>query len=104
MATVAAPGWLAALAKPFGHKPGDKMAVCGDLCEAALAADWSVWLGHMQRLEQTLFAPTLAALMQGQHSKVKLVLGHRSAHKEFITTKLGQRAFWRAASLNPLLP
>lgn len=102
--TIAAPGWLAAIAKPFGHKPGDTMIVHGELCEAALGADWAAWLGHLQRLEETLFAPTLAALMHGQHSSVKLVLGHRDAHKEFTTTKLAQYAFWRKPSLDPLLP
>jgi hypothetical protein len=103
-ATAAVPGWLAAIAKPFGGKHGDSMVVRGDLCEAAIGADWSGWLGHMQRFEETLFAPTLAGLIQGHHVKVKLVFGHRNAHKEFITTKWAQRAFWRNPTLDRLLP
>jgi hypothetical protein len=111
-ATAAVPAWLAALANcpapalpnPFGGNAADSMFVRGDLCEAAIAADWSGWIGAMQRLEETLFAPTLAALMQGHKANVKLVLSHRHTHKEFVTTKWAQRAFWRSPSLNPLLP
>ncbi len=104
LTTIGAPGWLEAIAKPFGHKPGDTMIVHAELCESALSGDWATWLGHLQRLEATVFAPTLAALMRGQHASVKLVLSHRTAHKEFTTTKMAQYAFWRDPSLNHLLP
>jgi len=111
-ATASVPPWLSSMANcpapalpnPFSGNAADSMFVRGDLCESALAADWSGWIGHMHRLEETLFAPTLAALMQGQNATVRLVLGHRSAHKHFITTKWAQRAFWRRASLDRLLP
>jgi hypothetical protein len=111
-AAASAPAWLSAMANcaaqelpnPFSGNAADSMFVRGDLCEAAIGADWSGWLGHMHRLEETLFAPTLAALTQGRNAQVKLVLGHRSAHKEFITTKWAQRAFWRSPTLNRLLP
>lgn len=102
--SAAVPGWLSAIAKPFGHKPGDSMFVSGALCEPAMAGDWSGWLGHMQRFEETLFAPTLAVLMRGHHSKLKLVIGNRTTHKEFITSKWAQHAFWRKPDLNRLLP
>jgi hypothetical protein len=111
-ATAAVQPWLASLANcpapalpnPFSGNAADSLFVRGDLCEAALAADWSAWLGHMHRLEETLFAPTLAALMQGRNARVKLVLGQRGTHKEFITTKWAQRAFWRSPGLHRLLP
>lgn len=111
-ATAAVPAWLAAMAtcpaselpNPFSDKAADSMFLRGDLCEAAIAADWSGWLGHMHKLEETLFAPTLAALKQGHNANVRLVLGNRSTHKEFITSKWAQRAFWRNPTLDRLLP
>jgi hypothetical protein len=111
-ATAAVPAWLAALANcpapalpnPFGGNAADSLFVRGDLCQAAIGADWSGWLGHMHRLEQTLFAPALAALMQGHNAKLKLVLGNRHSHQEFVTTKWAQHAFWRRPTLNRLLP
>ncbi|MES2016725.1 MAG: hypothetical protein V4484_09525 [Pseudomonadota bacterium] len=104
LSTIGAPGWLAAIARPFGHKPGDTTIVHAELCESALSGDWATWLGHMQRLEETVFAPTLAALMRSQHASVKLVFSHRNAHKEFTSTKMAQYAFWREPSLDLLLP
>lgn len=104
IASTDVPAWLTAIAKPFGAKAGDSMVVRGELCEPAIGADWAGWLAHMHHLEQVTFAPTLAALKEGHSEKVKLVLGHRSAHKEFITTKWSQHAFWRAPTLNRLLP
>lgn len=111
-ATAAVPGWLAgmancpasALPNPFSDQAADSMFLRGDLCEAAIGADWSGWLGHMHRLEETLFAPTLAALKQGHNASVRLVLGNRTMQKEFITSKWAQRAFWRNPTLDPFLP
>ena len=110
-AAVAVPPWLAAmtncraseLPNPFSDKPADSIFLRGDLCESAIGADWSGWLGHMHRLEETLFAPTLAALRQGHNANVRLVVGNRTSHKEFITSKWAQRAFWRNPTLDPLL-
>ena len=112
MAATGVPSWLAALATcpapelpdPFSGKHVDSILVRGDLCHAAIAGDWSTWLGLMQRFEETLFAPSLAGLQGGRKAQVRLVLGNRSAHKEFTTTKWAQQAFWRSQNLNPLLP
>jgi hypothetical protein len=98
------PSWLSAIARPFGHKAGDSMVVRGELCESAMGGDWAGWLARMHHLEQFMFAPTLAALKEGHSEKVTLVLGHRTAHREFTTSKWSQHAFWREPSLNRLLP
>ena len=80
------------------------MLVRGDLCQAAMAGDWSTWLGLMQRFEETLFAPTLAGLQHGRNAQLRLVIGNRAVHKAFITTKWAQKAFWRPHTLDRLLP
>jgi hypothetical protein len=112
MAASGVPSWLAALAScpapalpdPFSGKEADSILVRGDLCRAAIAADWSTWLGLMQRFEESLFAPTLAGLQNGRKAQVRLILGNRAGHKQFITTKLAQQAFWRPQNLRALLP
>ena len=111
-ATTGVPSWLAAMAtspsvalpNPFMGGGADSMLVCGDLAEAAIAADWGTWLAHMARFEKALFAPALAALTHGHAGQIKLVASHRGAVKEFITTKWAQRAFWRSPSFDRLLP
>jgi hypothetical protein len=104
--------WMAALAScpapslpdPFSGREPDSILVRGDLCHAAIAGDWSGWLGLMQRFEETVFAPTLAGLMNGRKVQVRLILSNRAAHKQFSTNKLAQNAFWRKPSLDSLLP
>ena len=111
-ATTGVPAWLASMAtiptvalpNPFNGGGADSMLVCGDLAEAAIASDWSSWLAHMARFENMLFAPALAALKNGQAGKIKLVLSNRADHKQFITSKWAQHAFWRSPSLHRLLP
>ena len=112
MAATGGPAWLAALATctapalpdPFSGKGADSILVRGDLCQPAIGADWSTWLSLMQRFEETIFAPTLAGLMNGRKAQVTLVLGNRSAHRALTTTKWAQNAFWRKPSLDRLLP
>ncbi len=112
MAASGVPSWLGALSTcpaselpdPFSGKGADSILVRGDLCQAAIAGDWAAWLALMHRFEESLFAPSLAGMQSGRKAQVRLVLGNRSAHKEFVTTKLAQQAFWRAQNLNPLLP
>ncbi len=106
------PSWLAATASctaaalpdPFSGKEADSILVRGDLCQSAIAGDWSTWLGLMQRFEETLFAPTLAGLLNGRKAQLRLIIGNRAAHKEVITTKWAQNAFWRKPTLDRLLP
>jgi hypothetical protein len=112
MAAAGVPAWLsglansepAALPDPFSGKEADSILVHGELCHSAIAGDWSTWLGLMQRFEETLFAPILVGVQTGSKAQVRLVIGNRSAHKEFITTKWAQKAFWRPQNLNRLLP
>lgn len=93
-----------ALPDPFNGKSADSVLIRGDLCEPALATDWSTWLAIMHHMESKLFAPSLAGLLQGRDATVSIVLSNRTGLKEFTTTKWAQRSFWRKASLDRLLP
>ncbi len=106
------PAWLAALAEPRRRQAAlpavlqeeRALVVLGQLIGPGLAADWSEWLLHMQRLEQEWFAPLLAALKSGALGQLDLVLSHRDAYAEFGSSKNAQRKFWRAPTLNKLSP
>ncbi len=108
LAAFEAPGWIEAMAARRLAAPADILAgadailVCGNLAEAAIAADWSAWLGQMQRLETELFAPVHAALKDGRIKQVELVLSHRDACASFTTTAMAQRKFWRRPTLEAL--
>ncbi|MGO4476924.1 hypothetical protein AB4Z32_11790 [Massilia sp. 2TAF26] len=117
VATYAAPGWLTALADQRldsldgigaliadGDGGADKgrLLVCGNAAAAAIAADWHAWLQEMHTLEQTLFAPLLAALKKGRIKALRLVLSHRDGHLETTTTPMAQRKFWRRPTLEHL--
>ncbi|RSZ55899.1 hypothetical protein HF313_15975 [Massilia atriviolacea] len=112
LATSEALPWMAALAghpqaepvTPLAALDGDAILLCDALTEAALATDWASWLQHMHRLEQTIFAPALAALKDGRIKQLQLLLNHRSRHLAFTTTRLSQHAFWRRPTLDRLLP
>jgi hypothetical protein len=109
IATFETPGWLTALGRPLpslnaltNELNRDTLLVCGNVAAPAIAADWGGWLHEMQRLEAELFAPLLAALVQGRAKQVKLVLSNRVAHAELTTTALAQRKFWRRPTLERL--
>jgi hypothetical protein len=111
LASADTPAWLSALAQrpnlalaEVARAVQDTLFYCGSATEAAIAADWAGWLLQMQRLDQQLFAPVLAALAQGRIGAVRLVLSRRDALAEFTTTKLAQRKFWRRNTLDRLLP
>jgi hypothetical protein len=112
LATVAAPGWLAALATtPNAALPGaidnatsDTLLYCGSLSSAAMAEDWGTWLLQLQQLDEVLFAPALAAVKKGRVGKLTMVLDRRAELVETSTTALAQRAFWRRPTFNRLLP
>jgi hypothetical protein len=101
------PGWLAALGGRRLDALGDLDAVlgqdgvlvAGDLAEAAIAADWGSWVMGMQRFEEQLFAPLLAALKDGRLKRLRLVMSSREALLELSTTGLAQRSFWRRPTL-----
>ncbi|UOD28933.1 hypothetical protein INH39_26395 [Massilia violaceinigra] len=112
LATSDALPWMAALAghpqaapvTPVDALGTDAIVLCDALTEAALATDWAGWLQHMHQLEQALFAPALAALMDGRLKQVQLLLSHRTRHLALTTTRFSQRAFWRRPTLDRLLP
>jgi hypothetical protein len=116
LATLDAPAWLSALAQRPGLQFGEVIAeltgetgkdtvlCCCGAMEAAIAADWALWLQQMQRLDAELFAPLHAALLEGRFRQLRLVLGHRGARAELTTTQMAQRKFWRRPTLDRLLP
>ena len=110
LAGIAVPGWLGALGDQR-FDTLDRLAdllsthrtlVVGPLAEAAQAADWGVWLQVMGQLEETLFAPLLAAVKAGRVSKLTLVLSSREGLLETTTSALAQRKFWRSPTLDAL--
>ncbi|MES3025783.1 MAG: hypothetical protein V4857_29745 [Pseudomonadota bacterium] len=114
LASIDCPPWLTAatggaattpaeFAATLASAPQHTQLVCGSLGAAAVGADWSGWLMQMQRLEQELFAPLLAALGRGAVDRIELVLTRRDAQASFTTTRMSQRAFWRRPTLNRLL-
>ncbi|SHG96648.1 hypothetical protein [Massilia sp. CF038] len=106
------PSWLSAmencpateLPNPFSGDATDSILLRGDLSEAAIAGEWSVWLESMQRFEDALFAPALAALRNGGKAKFTMVMSNRHGLRQFSTSSWAQRAFWRSPSLDRLLP
>ncbi|NHZ82504.1 hypothetical protein F2P44_24960 [Massilia sp. CCM 8695] len=112
LATSEALPWMTALAghpqatpvTPVDTMSGESILVCDALSEAAMATDWAGWLQHMHRLEQSTFAPALAALKDGRLKQLQLLLSHRTSQSAFTTTGFSQRAFWRRPTLDRLLP
>jgi len=115
VATYATPGWLTALADrrldsldgvagliADGGADKGRLLVCGNAAAAAIAADWHTWLQEIHTLEQTLFAPLLAAVRTGRIKALRLVLSHRDGHLETTTTPMAQRKFWRRPTLEHL--
>ncbi|UVW26974.1 hypothetical protein [Massilia sp. H6] len=111
MASIGTPGWIAALAErrldSFDQLESvlaqDGLLVVGHLAEAAIAADWGVWLQHVLNLEDKLFAPLHAALMQGRVTRLHLVASSRDGLAEFTTTAMAQRKFWCRPTLERLI-
>ena len=110
IATYATPGWLTALGAqrignldvPAGAFERDGIIIAGNLAETAIAADWGGWLEQMRHLESALFAPILAGVKSGRVRQLRLVLSSREGLREFATTPMAQRKFWRSPSLDAL--
>ncbi|MGH8853871.1 MAG: hypothetical protein ACREWI_06290 [Telluria sp.] len=109
--SVAVPGWICALSNRRldtldqldGTLAQDGTLIVGSLASAAIGADWHSWLHQAQQLEDKLFAPLHAALVQGRIKKLHMVLSNRDGLAEFITTAMAQRKFWRRPTLERLL-
>ncbi|MES2899148.1 MAG: hypothetical protein V4723_05425 [Pseudomonadota bacterium] len=112
LAVSGAPAWLAALASQpvppvaelLAGAHSDATVLAAELLQDAINGTWAAWLQHMQRFEDSLFAPALQALEQGRIGRLHLVLGNRSGHTQITTSKMAQRAFWRRNTLDRLLP
>lgn len=107
MTCIWVPGWIRGLSSQAldsldgldGALAQDGLLVVGVLADAAIAADWGTWVQQVQHLEDKLFAPLHAALVQGRIKELKLVLSSRQALAEFTTTAMAQRKFWRRPTL-----
>jgi hypothetical protein len=105
------PGWVRALSTrtldSFENIDAalaqDGMLVVGSLADSAIAADWGTWLQGVGHLEDKLFAPLHAALVQGRVKKLHLVASSREGLAEFTTTAMAQRKFWRRPTLERLV-
>lgn len=110
MASVGVPGWIRGLSSQAldsldgldGALAQDGLLVVGYLADAAIASDWGTWVQQVQDLEDKLFAPLHAALVQGRMKEIKLVLSSREALAEFTSTAMSQRKFWRRPTLERL--
>ncbi len=104
------PGWVRGMAdRSYDGLDGidvalaeDGTVVVGTLAGSAIAADWGSWVLQVQHLEEKLFAPLHAALVQGRVKQLRLVLSSREALAEFTTTAMAQRKFWRRPTLERL--
>jgi hypothetical protein len=111
------PGWLDAfgqLAQQNQHDcsaadlisaaPQHGLLMLDALIGPALAGDWSQWLQQIHALEADWLAPLLAALSARRLDRLSVVLSHGSELRQFGSTPLSLRKFWRKPSLNRLLP
>ncbi|RZA32260.1 MAG: hypothetical protein EOP92_26950 [Lysobacteraceae bacterium] len=110
LTSIGMPGWVrglsgqppASLDALDGALARDGILAVGYLAEAAIASDWGTWVQQVQALEDKLFAPLHAALVQGRIKELRLVLSSREALAEFTTTAMAQRKFWRRPTLERL--
>ena len=108
--TAAAQPWLDAVAigtgagkaDPATAFASDSTIYCDHLSAAAIANDWSAWIGAMETVEREWFAPALAALQAGRTARVSLVMSSRELLFVTTTTRLAQRKFWRRATIDKL--
>ena len=98
-----APGSLAAqpVQRPGRRQHPGRAANCA---EPAIAADWAAGSRACSASRKPCLRRRWRHCKQARAGTLTLVLSHRSAIKEFTTTKLAQRAFWRSPTLDRLLP
>lgn len=110
VASIGVPGWVRGLSSEAIPSldsldralAQDGLLVVGILADAAIASDWGTWVQQVQHLEDKLFAPLHAALVQGRVKRLKLVLSNRETLAECTTTAMAQRKFWRRPTLERL--
>lgn len=110
VASIGVPGWVRGLSSEAIPSldsldralAQDGLLVVGILADAAIASDWGTWVQQVQHLEDKLFAPLHAALVQGRVKRLKLVLSNRDTLAECTTTAMAQRKFWRRPTLERL--
>ncbi|MCG2584596.1 hypothetical protein [Massilia sp. TS11] len=88
---------------PAAPAPGQGGSIYLDsLSGPALRGDWGSWLAEIDRLEQTWFAPLLAALRSGSLRQLRLILSDRQRLAAFDLRPTSLYQFWHRPSLQAL--
>lgn len=82
----------------------DAPVLLDELISAALAGDWSAWLGAMAELDTRHIAPVLTQLKNGATHGITLVLTDSTRAIEWQLRRSSMRKFWIRASLARLAP
>lgn len=82
----------------------DAPVLLDGLISAALAGDWSAWLGAMTKLDTRHIAPVLAQLKNGANNGITLVLTDSTRAIAWKVRRSSMRKFWVRASLARLAP
>lgn len=88
-----------------GLPDGDAVIVLDELLRPSLFLDLGIWREHLQRMEQTWFAPLLAGLKARRVSQLNIVAPGDRASLEIALRANDCLKFWRGAiTLESLLP
>jgi hypothetical protein len=82
--------------------PSEATVVLDNLIAPALVEDWSEWLDRYRQLEESSFAPLLAALKAGKIDSVSLIITDSTDLSEFAVNRNALRKFWTSPSLAKL--
>lgn len=94
-----------ATSKAAGLPDGDTVVVADELLRPSLFLDLGTWRDELQRLEQTWFAPLLAALKTRRVTQLNIVAPGDRASLEITLRPTDCLKFWRTAhTLESLLP
>ncbi|HRD34522.1 MAG TPA: hypothetical protein PLR02_09730 [Rhodocyclaceae bacterium] len=94
-----------ATSKAAGLPDGDTVVMADELLRPSLFLDLGTWRDELQRLEQTWFAPLLAALKTRRVTQLNIVAPGDRASLEITLRPTDCLKFWRTAhTLESLLP
>lgn len=86
----------------IGSSASNALVILDELMDAAMASDWSAWLGAVHQLEDEWMAPLLEALRHGTIGEIRLILSHNARLLEIASGKNSVKKFWIKPSLAPL--
>jgi hypothetical protein len=78
------------------------LLILDELMDAAMASDWSTWLGAVHRMENDWMVPLLEALRNGKIGEIRFILSHSNKLLEIVSGKNSVKKFWIKPSLAPL--